>query len=137
MPSCTNPECPVPPTKQFLVPRKDSKTGFRGRCRECWSSQKKEYAKRNPPKENATYLRKRRYGVTPEMYSKMQSEQDGKCALCGVSGKLHIDHNHSTGAVRALLCGPCNRGLGMFKEDQELLIKAIHYLEIYNASPII
>ena len=44
-------------------------------------------------------------------------------------GRFHIDHDHSTGKVRGLLCTACNMGLGLFKDDPEMLLRAIDYLE--------
>ena len=46
--------------------------------------------------------------------------------------ELSVDHNHMTKQIRGLLCGNCNRGLGMFFEDGSLLLKAIEYLRKYN-----
>lgn len=51
------------------------------------------------------------------------------CRICGSSKRLHIDHDHTTGKVRGLLCHYCNIGIGMFKDKQELLEKAIQYLK--------
>ena len=59
--------------------------------------------------------------------------QGGLCAICTmpmVPGKgTHIDHDHKTGTVRALLCGPCNQGLGNFKDESWRLQAAVNYLE--------
>jgi hypothetical protein len=64
----------------------------------------------------------------------------GKCGICGNDLKLPekrrgqslevvaVDHNHSTGKVRGLLCNRCNKGLGFFKDSSELLNSAIRYL---------
>ena len=77
---------------------------------------------------------KERYGITLNEYEEMLSKQDGKCAVCLVDGKatkqkkLVVDHNHSTGSIRGLLCHSCNCGLGLFKDREELLNKAINYL---------
>lgn len=78
--------------------------------------------------------RLKRYGLTAEELAKLESSQGGVCALCGrlpegVFTTLAIDHDHATGEVRGLLCGPCNRGLGMFKDSIPVLTKAIAYLE--------
>ena len=51
------------------------------------------------------------------------------CMLCGIEGeKLQVDHDHKTGAMRGWICYNCNSGLGRFKDDTQLLIKAIEYL---------
>lgn len=76
---------------------------------------------------------RRVYGITQAEYDAMLEKQNGKCAICNntdeVEGrKLAIDHCHTTGRVRGLLCGKCNRGLGLFKDNPDLLLKAISYL---------
>jgi DNA-directed RNA polymerase subunit RPC12/RpoP len=68
----------------------------------------------------------------------MLAVQDNKCAICGKeddtvlsSGaykRLAVDHCHKTGKLRGILCENCNRGIGMFKDNQELLEQAIRYL---------
>ena len=52
-----------------------------------------------------------------------------KCMICGADDRLCIDHDHSTKAVRGILCLSCNLGLGSFKDDPEKLKMAIKYLE--------
>jgi hypothetical protein len=76
---------------------------------------------------------RKQYGITLQEYNDMLEKQDYKCAICGnedeVEGrKLAIDHCHTSGAVRGLLCGKCNRGLGLFYDNQDLLEKAKQYL---------
>ena len=66
---------------------------------------------------------KSNYGITIEQYDAMVVAQNGCCAICGQEPqfairqwkKLHVDHCHETGKVRALLCVHCNHGLGKFK----------------------
>jgi hypothetical protein len=72
-----------------------------------------------------------RYGITVEQYQKMYVQQNGRCAICDRedSNTLHIDHNHKTGKVRGLLCGACNRGIGMFGDNKDLLMNAMEYLD--------
>ncbi len=72
------------------------------------------------------------YGISAEQYVEMVARQKGACALCGgppTDRGLHIDHDHESGAVRALLCQPCNTGLGHFYDDPGRLRLAIDYLE--------
>jgi Recombination endonuclease VII len=82
---------------------------------------------------------KYRYGVDTTIYNKMFEEQDGKCAICRSSDtksksqlRFHIDHNHKTGKLRALLCACCNRGIGMFYENIDWLFAAIEYLKFHS-----
>lgn len=76
---------------------------------------------------------KKVYGLTPEDFDRMAANQNGLCAICGgppekSKNKLDIDHDHITGKVRGLLCGSCNKGLGMFKDDDDLVFLAAQYL---------
>jgi hypothetical protein len=77
----------------------------------------------------------RRYGLgAKEHYDTQAVQQAGLCAICGKSSKrrLHLDHNHSTGGLRGLLCGKCNHLLGNADERLEVLEKAISYLKFWN-----
>lgn len=81
---------------------------------------------------------KTRYGLTKEEYQSKLEKQNYCCAICGkdvtenIKGKTHValtvDHNHNTGQIRDLLCHTCNTGLGYFKDDSNLLIRASKYL---------
>lgn len=84
-----------------------------------------------PTRVRAGNLKK--YGITIADYERMLAEQGGVCAICrskdpGPKGTFHIDHCHTTGRVRGLLCTRCNPGLGYFQDDPELLSSAISYL---------
>jgi hypothetical protein len=74
-----------------------------------------------------------RHGLTPEIYEEMLARQGGVCAICrcsarGSDRRLHVDHDHATGRVRGLLCGPCNHAVGLFKDDPARLSRAATYL---------
>ena len=76
----------------------------------------------------------KQYGITLEDYDSLVLEQKGKCLICGIPQEnlkqgLHVDHNHKTGKIRGLLCGSCNGGLGLFKDNILLLRKAIKYIK--------
>ncbi|MFD6926534.1 endonuclease VII domain-containing protein [Streptomyces sp. NPDC059944] len=75
------------------------------------------------------------YGIGWPERMRLAQEQDGQCAICGAPDvvedgepALHVDHCHETGRVRGLLCGACNRGLGLMRDDPRLLANAITYL---------
>lgn len=74
---------------------------------------------------------KRKYGITPEQWLEIFDAQDGACGICArTEVQLHVDHCQKTNEVRGLLCGKCNRGIGMFDHEIELLETAIGYLEV-------
>lgn len=80
--------------------------------------------------------RRRRYGLTPEAYERLLTEQDGRCAICGTKSPggrgldvFKVDHDHATGTVRGLLCHGCNTAIGGFAEDVARMEKAIAYIE--------
>lgn len=73
----------------------------------------------------------RRIYLPNGLYEQILEKQGGRCAICGkeASGnRFAIDHSHETGEIRGLLCYQCNTGLGSFRDDSELLRKAIAYL---------
>ncbi len=93
------------------------------------------------PEKRAAQVRadnlKRAYGLTPEQYDAMLAAQNGVCLLCGdapnpngvrAASRLHVDHDHETGRVRALLCNHCNRGIGAFRDDPDLMQRASLYV---------
>ena len=105
--------------KEFLTPKGNRQTYCRP-CRAIWFRRYR-------------YLKK--YGITVEQYDEMFAAQEGKCAICEREDEgrgrefLHIDHCHDTGRVRGLLCFFCNSGLGKFRDDPKLLLRAIDYLK--------
>lgn len=96
------------------------------------------------PLKTKSYDLKRNFGITLEEYLNMYDAQKGCCAICGIQknsytqtltkggeggrNTLIVDHNHTTGAVRKLLCHQCNKGLGALQDSVEILKKAIKYL---------
>lgn len=97
--------------------------------------QVKAYTKKNKARlKNATL--KRMYGIDMDQFKQMYVAQSGQCAICSYrfqkSKEIKIDHNHTTGRVRQLLCDKCNAGIGMLQEDISILLKAIEYLKRWN-----
>lgn len=71
----------------------------------------------------------RRYGLTLDQHHAILESQDFLCGLCGEDEPSVIDHNHTTGKVRGILCRNCNTGFGNFREDQTRLRLAIAYAQ--------
>ena len=79
-----------------------------------------------------TYHLKRRYGITAADADAMLEAQGGVCAICRSAPAVHVDHDHSTGKVRALLCFNCNGGLGQFRDNPAVLQAAVFYVQHHN-----
>lgn len=85
-------------------------------------------------------MRYNSFGITRDEYNLMLSEQDNKCSICEIdmdeyvktsqnNKVFSVDHCHTTGKIRGLLCCKCNRGLGYFKDNPDFLIRASNYLK--------
>jgi hypothetical protein len=97
-----------------------------------WEQKHPQRAKVMRKKINRKWHLKLKYGLTLEQYEQLSDEQRGRCGVCGTKAKLVVDHDHTTGKVRALLCGPCNQGLGQFRDNCDLLRRAASYLEAHE-----
>ncbi len=120
--------------KKLLLTKKYYKNN-----RDLCSSKRKLYRSKNVEKLKNDKL-KNNYNITLQEYNALFEKQNGKCAICGTNkyttdyrtGKdrsLYIDHCHTTGIVRGLLCNACNLGLGKFKDSRELIVKTLNYLD--------
>ena len=143
------------PTAEFH-PNKIVKDGFDSYCKTCRNTMNRKWRQENPEKTRASDERYRKsargkasqrrysrlttlrkYGLTPDDYNRMFTEQNGYCAICKrhqseFEISLVVDHNDETGVVRELLCGSCNAGIGMLQHDEEFLRNAIVYLRKHN-----
>lgn len=111
-------------------------SGPKGRhsyCKPCANKVAREKRVRlDSPEKRRKWLLSQRYGLTPVSWKKMFDSQNGLCAIC--SGEMKrpvVDHNHETGAVRSLLCHPCNIKLHAI-EDSEYVRKAVAYLDKHS-----
>lgn len=86
------------------------------------------YRKRHPKPYKMSRLL-----LSDEVYGHVLKEQRGVCAICkekcSLNRALAVDHDHRYGNVRGLLCGRCNRGIGSFGDDADLLREAANYLD--------
>jgi hypothetical protein len=76
---------------------------------------------------------RRTYGISADDVDEMLDAQNGRCAICGEKApdrlaSMHLDHDHEHGQLRGLLCLSCNQGLGKFRDDPTVLLRAIVYL---------
>lgn len=89
---------------------------------------------------NHAYFLNYRYGMSLDEYTSMLNGQGERCAICrsdspgGKAKVWSVDHCHGSNRVRGLLCGPCNRGLGQFRDDPDRLRAAAEYLERFVRS---
>jgi len=108
-------------------------------CKKCHLENMKNYHSKNKDKVDLGKRKRslfKKYGVSLEQYDDMLHHQNGECAICkskdvGRKGAkyFNVDHCHSTGKVRGLLCHNCNIILGKIKDSKEWLSVAIKYLD--------
>lgn len=123
---------------------KSKKDGLASYCKSCnklknienynnFLIRKRQYSTKR--KHAAEYAIIRKYGVTRSEYLNMLNKQNNTCFICNkpsIKKNLCIDHDHKTNKVRGLLCNNCNSGLGFFKDNIEVLLKATEYLKKYK-----
>ena len=123
---------------------KNNPYGIHSECRECALERTRSFREARASRETSEEKRRReranqvksKYGITLEEAESMLAAQGGECRICGTNDfsqrTWHIDHCHTTGKVRGILCSECNLGLGKFIDDTSLLRAAIDYLEEYG-----
>ena len=124
----------------YLHKGKRTPEGYRNpSCKACLNKSSMSWAKNNPDKV-AVHRRKRnlktKYGISVEEYDQMFKQQNGVCFICSsppTHRRLNVDHNHTTGQVRKLLCDKCNMALGLLEEDTNRLEKVRRYLEDFTS----
>ena len=127
--------------------RSDSESGYRSQCKDChkagfWRTRDKVKHRKVSYKSQLL----KRYNIGVEVFNEMFRLQDGKCLICASdlenifldkSGSpVAVDHNHTTGQIRGLLCKNCNSGIGYLKDSRSLLEKAIRYLEVTDENSL-
>ena len=128
--------------KEYREKNKEQIAAYRKEYREknkeqlaAWSKEYREKNKEQLAARGKEYRLKSKYGITLTENNVLLQKQNNKCKICLVEFSNitpNVDHCHITNEVRGILCGPCNRGLGIFKDDIKVLTKAINYLEEHN-----
>ena len=99
----------------------------------------RDYTAKNRSRR-AAYLVRRKFGLTQAQVATLITHQGAACPICGVSldsdMRTPIDHDHTTGLVRGVLCSQCNLGLGLFADDPARLQAAIEYLSSPPAAAV-
>ena len=131
---CTR--CHVDKDYVWFDKHKLGKDGLNPVCKPCRANRQRLY------RENFGYgaLLKYRYGLSVEVYQQMLDSQNNRCAICHTEfskdtnhkRKSVVDHNHSTGEVRGILCWSCNVALDCIKEDQTILSNMKEYIDAYR-----
>ena len=104
-------------------------------CRDC----QKSYNLMHKSKIKATYEQNRRrrlktkFNITESQYAEILKSQNGRCAICQIDRNANfksfvVDHDHSNGKVRGLLCMNCNTAIGQFRESIDNLMRAADYI---------
>lgn len=127
------------PENYWVYP--DKKSGYCIKCR--LGSYKRRRKKGIKDGTWYAYMReaqlKKHYGIDNATFENMLKSQKYKCVIChkkyNKKGKMfHVDHCHKTEKVRGILCTNCNTGIGMLKDNVEIMKRGISYLVKHNAS---
>lgn len=149
MRTCT--KCGESKSKTDFYKDSKSKDGFKFWCKVCSNSATKEWENKNKEKrreikkrwrQNNRSLSKKihrnsalkfKYGITQTEYEEILSHQGGVCACCSRfpdnKRNLGVDHDHSSGEIRGLLCDHCNVGIGRLGDCEEGVFAALAYLK--------
>lgn len=144
-------DCQIEKEDNCFIRNKAFSNGYDTLCVVCNRKRVKAWRLANPEKRaiqiakegKKDYSRSKHYranyGITLTTYNEMFAAQQGCCYICGdhqsqVKKRLSVDHNHTTGQIRKLLCQHCNTLLGMAKEDTGILENAAKYLHEYRTT---
>ena len=126
------PQCgQTKPSNQYYRSRGRT-DGLNPWCIACTNLRHQQSYRENPARHRG-YSLKRYSADAPARYKELYKLQGGRCAICGAPGEvLNLDHCHVTGTLRGLLCNQCNNGLGCFEDKNELMQRAVEYLNSWR-----
>lgn len=138
MPTCSR--CREVKTADDFHVRRDRQSGRSSHCKECDRARLRKYRRDNRPR-----LRHRARQIatgseiTEAEVAAIERGQGGTCAVCkrppsvSAYGILHLDHDHTTGQIRGLLCDQCNKALGHFADDPARVEAGLRYLLLHRS----
>ena len=97
-----------------------------------WKARHPEVHRARAKAYHRKWIINKKWNLSDAEWHSILKAQGGGCAICkwnSTEKNLSVDHCHETERIRGLLCGKCNRGLGMFLDSPKLLRKAARYLE--------
>lgn len=130
--------------------KSNRRDGLQTYCRSCHNAIQREKYNSDPAEKVKRQMRERKrnslnplakkdselrrlYGIGIDVYLKMLQDQEEVCKICKQECKtkysLSVDHDHKSGKIRGLLCNRCNRAIGMFEDNPELLRLAAEYID--------
>lgn len=115
-----------------------SNAGYSPQCKFCIREKQKIYRAKLTEDERRSIDLRHFFGIDAKRWNEMFTEQNGKCAVCEIhqsemGRRFHVDHNHTTGEVRGLLCSNCNTGIGKLQESERIFSRAMNYLRKYRS----
>lgn len=125
-------KCKVEKDTSLFYKNSSHTDGYKSSCKECFNYYIKEH--RSKPEAKNTII-KNKYNLTLTNYNEMVIAQNDKCYICNSHNNnkpLVIDHDHTNGKVRKLLCHNCNVALGFVRDNKDTLNKMISYLEQFE-----
>jgi hypothetical protein len=127
--------CKESKENKFFVKRNNRVSGIQPYCKDC-------HNKKSRKKYNSIAMRnydlKKSYGIDLEYYECLLKKQNNRCKICKIhisemksntKANFCVDHCHKTKIIRGLLCDSCNRGIGLLKDDYNVLLSAYNYLK--------
>lgn len=132
------PKCEEVKTLDQFSKNASNKDGLQVYCKPCALISQREWVAANPERQREISKKaalKATYGLSMDDFNRMWDQQAGMCHICGTALGRHkhaVDHNHITGAVRAILCKQCNTALGLFKDSPAIIDRAASYLRTFG-----
>jgi hypothetical protein len=130
--------CKIEKSTENFHKNKSRNDGLEAMCKSCWSvyNKKRRGVSSYKAKFNSKWFRdaqyRKKYNLSAEQYDQMRDSQENKCCICkkdlAADRQPSVDHCHSTGKVRGILCNNCNAGLGFFNDNKDSLLAAVEYL---------